>query len=593
MLTIDPTLAAAEQEPADAGLTTPGFRQELEETASPLLNKFDCIIHKKNNQIESFARRYNRAREDLLRQNATVILDESSRPSSTTRGKRSGSTSVVTSSTGDTERSPVAGGPAASSQASNRLLPTATRGEHRIALTDSTRNNGALQVTTSSTSLIKPTTTNEKVLEIKVKLRLIPVIKLLTTSDITPAVRSQAQDLAHSALRFAKEENASDALMARCSFYIAHTHYDREDRNTVQDVVNWFERAAAASEAGYPEGQWAQEWLNRYHSLTMEDDSRPSTAGSWMSSIGSAVWNAVWSMKSSAVPTSALGSPTSAQQRPETMSRHYSADSAPRKQARGERIPSFTTASTTTTASSVRRSSNGSINNRDHHGAPWSPKSLWGKGEILPGRRFERTHSPEPVNEEDEEDEDEEDEDEEAHLPVLNDVRGGFVEAGALSPAMKRSSASRPSISHAYIPPGVEPPLVHRAPRNTNFTSPPESPSSPGSSNVNAKIPSRSHYFVSNHHSRAQSTALDYPSQPLPFSPQTYAVSEGAVSPRNRKRGSLSLFIKATGLDVHRRRDEAAQMEEGESPAFVPKRESEAGLWRRRSSDVIGKEGEV
>jgi hypothetical protein len=81
--------------------------------------------------------------------------------------------------------------------------------------------------------------------------------------------------------------------------------------------------------------------------------------------------------------------------------------------------------------------------------------------------------------------------------------------------------------------------------------------------------------------------AVSSPTSPLAQANRDYTQPETEnVSPRNKKRNSLSLFIRATGLDVHRKRDEAAQMEEGESPAFAPRKEEE-GLYRRRSHDLI------
>jgi hypothetical protein len=80
----------------------------------------------------------------------------------------------------------------------------------------------------------------------------------------------------------------------------------------------------------------------------------------------------------------------------------------------------------------------------------------------------------------------------------------------------------------------------------------------------------------------------------LPLSSHVYAQSEGSpTTSRNKKRKSLShLLISATGFSGAGRRDEAAQMEEGQSPAFAPRREEE-GLYQRRSHDVVEEEGEV
>jgi hypothetical protein len=69
---------------------------------------------------------------------------------------------------------------------------------------------------------------------------------------------------------------------------------------------------------------------------------------------------------------------------------------------------------------------------------------------------------------------------------------------------------------------------------------------------------------------------------------KTYAASEDGKSSENsgarhKKRGSFShAIIRATGLDIPRTKDEAARMEEGESPTFGPRKEEViTGLYRR------------
>jgi hypothetical protein len=238
----------------------------------------------------------------------------------------------------------------------------------------------------------------------------------------------------------------------------------------------------------------------------------------------------------------------------------------------GERIPSFSTANTTSISPNSRPNSG----TREHY-------SPWDKSETSPSRRFD-FQSTEPIHEENE---DQEDEEEEQHIPA--NVLGGLVPAGALSPAMQRSpptqqqhhhhQASRRS-SDAYIPHAQRYCIANR-------TSPPESPSSPGSSKKHS--PTSASYFT---HSRAQSFANDSPSSPvaLPLSNHVYAQSEGSATSRNKKRNSLShLLISATGFSGAGRRDEAAQMEEGQSPAFAPRREEE-GLYQRRSHDIVEEE---
>lgn len=120
-----------------------------------------------------------------------------------------------------------------------------------------------------------------------------------------------------------------------------------------------------------------------------------------------------------------------------------------------------------------------------------------------------------------------------------------------------------------------------------NASSPSESPGASISLSDTKKqqSPTKSSYFshAGNTHSRAQSMAATSPTSPLPQVHSAYAQPEpDNISPRNKKRNSLSLLIM--GLDGRRKRDEAAQMEEGESPAFAPRKEEE-GLYRRRSHE--------
>jgi hypothetical protein len=580
MLSIDTSPNTTGYDPTDGGLTTPAFRRELENTAPHLVDKFDSITDNKNEKIEDYGRRYHQAKAGLFKRHATSSSDGSERhENSIGEDSRPGSGSTNGSSFKRFDSNPTTDTGATSSIAGHLQTQVEARGSDRIALSDTTRDGDDTRSTTLPTRTSTFATTNERLLTMRIQIRLLPVIQLLTGSDLTPAQRLRAQELAHAALHYANECSASHPLVARCSFYIAHTHYDRDDHTTTQTAVNWFERATEASEAGYAEGQWAQEWLNRYESVNMAADSRPGTASSWVSGKLGGVWNMLSWSKSSAASTSPK-SPSAPKSRPtSSLWRMYSGDAAraaPQRRTMGERIPSFSTANTTSISPSSRPNSG----TREHY-------SPWDKSGTSLSRRLE-FQSTEPIHEENEDQEDEE----EQHIPA--NVLGGLVPAGALSPAMQRSPPAQqqqhqPSrrTSDAYIP------HAQRY-RIANLTSPPESPSSPGSSSKKLSPTATSaSYFT---HSRAQSFANDSPSSPvvLPLSSHVYAQSEGSpTTSRNKKRKSLShLLISATGFSGAGRRDEAAQMEEGQSPAFAPRREEE-GLYQRRSHDVVEEEGEV
>jgi hypothetical protein len=582
MLSIDTRPSTAGYDPTDGGLTIPAFRRELGNIAPHLVDKFDSINDTKNEKIEEYGRRYHQAKAGLFKRHATSSSHGSERrENSITKDSRPGSGSTDEPSLRGFDNNPSTNTDATSSLTGHPHAQAEARGNDRIALSNTTRISNDTCSVASSANLKASTsaTTNEKLLTTRILIRLLPVVQLLTGSDLTPAQRLQAQELAHAVLHYANECNASHPLVARCSFYIAHTHYDHDDHTTTQTAINWFERATEASEAGYPEGQWAQEWLNRYESVNMAAESRPGTASSWVSSKLGGVWNVLSWSKSSAASTSPK-SPSAAKSRPtSSLWRMHSGDgtrATPQRRTMGERIPSFSTANTTSISPSSRPNSG----TREQY-------SPWDKSDTSPNRRFD-FQSTEPIHEENEdqaEEEEEEEEEEEQHIP--NNVLGGLVPAGALSPAMQRSppaqqqhhQLSRRS-SDAYIP------HAQRY-RIANLTSPPDSPSSPGSSKKQSPISSS--YFT---HSRAQSFANDSPSSPvsLPISSHIYAQSEGSPNSRNKKRNSLShLLISATGFSGAGWRDEAAQMEEGQSPAFVPTREEE-GLYQRRSHDVVEEE---
>lgn len=477
----------------------------------------------------------------------------------------------------DSTRSPTSNtGP--SSLATGSEKPEAVKSKRRIALTDSTKSYGE-QDSAGSPKAHHAVTTSDALLAIRMNIKLLPAVQILTASDLTPSDRLRARNSAQAALEYANECDASLALAARCCFYIAHSYYDREDKSTLPDAVAWFERATEASGGDYSEGQWAQEWLNHYASVKIDADSRPGTAGSWFSS-GNRVLSGVWNMitrSNSNEPPSAPVSPSAPKPRPNPLWRMYSNGSANSV----ERKPSANNAPTSPISAT-------SSDTQEFHGLKWSRNAPYGKGEILNKQQFELVKSPEPFNPITEEDEDGDEE-----KPIPANVFGGLVDAAALKPAkgayaLSRYRPSRPWPDEDLVVPEW---MQEKKYHIVNASSPSESPGASISLSdpTNQQSPTTSSYFppASNIHSRAQSVAVGSPNSPLSNAHRDYAQPEPEnVAPRNKKRNSLSLFIRATGLDVHRKRDEAAQMEEGESPAFAPKKEEE-GLYRRRSHDLI------
>ena len=528
---------------------------------------------------------FNRSRAAVSAKHRTAITDSTTSPTSVTEPSDSSAgfeppQNVVRAKEriilSDSAKSPIAVTELSNSSAGFERPQAVVESKRKIVLTDSSKSNGN-RGTTSSPKARGAVTTGNALLTMRIQIRLLPVLHLLTTSDLTPPDRLRARDLAQAALQYATDCHASLALAARCSFYIAHTYYDREDKTTLGDAVFWFERATEASEADYPEGQWAQEWLNHYESVRIDADSRPSTAGSWGNKVLTGAWKMITGYNSGASSSDPVSPSAQAPKpRPRSLWRLPSGGSSRAgavKQATGDRIPSFSSSSGT------------SGGTKDYHGLRWSPNSPWGKGDILNGRPFELVQSPEaidPITEENE--------DEETNIPA--NVLSGLVEASALSPTMPKSRY-RPA--RRWVNEDFEVPdhMLEKKYRIMNATSPSESPdvSSPLSGPKAQQLPTTSSYFepTNNSHTRAQSfTAYPTSDPQLPTLLTDYAQSEpDNVVPRNRKRNSLSLaIIRATGRDFHRVRDEAAQMEEGESPAFAPKKEEE-GLYRRRSNDVV------
>jgi hypothetical protein len=641
MLSINTGPSATGHEPTEEKVTSPAFRQELERLAPQLVQKFDIISRSRSEDLENYGQLYLKTKSDLIKlQEATTSSDENdehgdygiqygsfdgdenispitttdSTHSSAAFGQRqevvrtrrnlldSAPSSVAGSGASipsvgferpqetekalkrivlsDSSRSSITN-TARSSSSVGSAKPKAVQSKHRMALTDSTESNGE-QDNTHAQRARHAVTTSDALLAIGMKLKLLPVVQILKTSDLTPSDRTRARDLAQAALEYANERNVSLPLAARCCYYIALTYYDRNDQTTLPDAVAWFGRATEASEADYPEGQWAQEWLNHYASVKIDADSRPGTAGSWFSS-GNRVLSGVWNMitrSNSNEPSSSSAalSPSPPKPRPNPLWRMYpnGSNSGATQKQESEEPPSPSTDNATISPSSGTSSAT-----QDFHGLKWSANAPYGKGEIIKGLQFEMVQSPEPINPIAEEDEEK---------PIPANVLGGLVDASALKPAypLSRYRPRRPWPDSDFEVPDY---ILEKKYHVVNPTSPSESS---GASITlpdpkKQQSPTRSSYFApaSNSHSRAQSVAVSSPTSPLAQANRDYTQPEPEnVSPRNKKRNSLSLFIRATGLDVHRKRDEAAQMEEGESPAFAPKKEEE-GLYRRRSHDLI------
>ena len=644
MLSVDTRSDTTGYEPTDEKFTSPAFRQELERLAPELVEKFDIISRMRSEDLERYGELYLKTKSDLIKlQEATTLSDGNdghdndintggrpyynpfdendnispvtntdstnssaafgqraevvrtrknlldSAPSSVARSGASGSSAGFERpqakaaekrlALSDSTRSPITtSGPSHSSATSER--PKVEKNKRKLALTDSTKSNGE-HGDVQSPRARHAVTTSDALLAIRMNIKLLPAVQLLMASDVTPSNRLRARDHAQAALEYANECDASVSLAARCCFYIAHSYYDRDDEATLPDAVAWFERASEASAGDHPEGQWAQEWLNHYASVKIDADSRPSTAGSWFSSsnkVLSGVWNMITRSNSNQT-SSAPVSPSAPKPRPNPLWRLYSNGSnsaADRKQGSEERQPS---------SSSAKNASSSPISDtsstiQDFHGLKWSANAPYGKGEIINGRQFELVQSPEAIDPIAEEDEEEEEK------PIPANVLGGLVDAAALKPATPQSRyrPRRPWPDSDFDVPDY---MIEKKYHVVNASSPSESPgvSITLSDFKKQQSPTKSSYFphAGNTHSRAQSMAATSPTSPLPTVHSAYAQPEpDNISPRNKKRNSLSLLIM--GLDGRRKRDEAAQMEEGESPAFAPRKEEE-GLYRRRSHE--------
>ena len=510
-------------DPIDDGLATPAFRRDLQKAAPQLVSKFDNIRRNKNHQLEEYGRKHNRVKADLIKKQATAVSSDNGNE----RGDSDRSSGLGSSTDGSSVSPQPYEQPGATSPAKVKVPPPA-----------STRSN-TTNVTTATARVRKTLTSSEAVLTMQIQIRLIPAIKLLTAPVTTRETRAQAKAQAQVALDFANANKTSLPLQARCSFYIAHATYDPQDPTTTQDAVNWFQRATEASEADYPEGQWAQEWLNRYESLNM--GSRPSSSSSWISTLSNNVWNAVFRKNSSAEDST---SAPELKPPPAPFWRLLSNEnmSVPKETRKNySRIPSFSTmysgetarSNSAKVASPTSPNSGTSSVSQDHHNLKRSPKCPPGKA----GKSFELVNSPEPIYEDDHESA-------EGEERISAKVPVDLVDASSPNPGS--------SSSDYYVTPGSG----ARKRRSTNAISASQSdPNSPSTTNSSSSASASTALTLpppspNTHHSRAQSISLAYPT--APFSPVTansiashsYALSEGARSSdnlisRNKKRLSI------------------------------------------------------
>jgi hypothetical protein len=249
-------------------------------------------------------------------------------PQATTQAK----TRVALSTSTDSSPSSLPGSPPPFKQQTE--TSTHTKSSALLSTLTETSTDGSA----TSSAGARKVSSSQAVLTMQIQIRLIPVIKLLTAAVTTPSTRARALEQAHAAFQYAKDRNASPPLLARCSFYIAHATYDSKDSRTTQEAVTWFQRAVEADEADYPEGQWAQQWLNRYESINL--DSRPSTGSSWLANISNNMWNAVFRSNGTSEDP---GPQPALKPRPGLLWRLYSNENTRPAKAGFGRVPSFTT----------------------------------------------------------------------------------------------------------------------------------------------------------------------------------------------------------------------------------------------------------
>lgn len=401
-------------------------------------------------------------------------------------------------------------------------------------------------------------------LEMDIKLRLLPITHLLTKANQTEHSLRSARNLAHATLEYAKARGAHPALIGRCCFYVASSHWDAKDTTAAEDAMLWFQRATDVSAAGYAEGQWAQQWLNYWESKTMSPTTsgRPGTAGSWLGSAVGNVWSFFTSSRTNSKARAKVGEDDEEALSPKSGLRQGT--------SRSEK----------------------SDKTRDHFGLPWSERHPYGKGEVLPGKMHEFVESPTQMSTM------EEQWGEEQHIP--NNVLGGLVEAGNLSPAMQRSPTRPSRNSIQCTPAGVmqfgAPNTTPRKLRVVNGPSPLSSPSSKPLSPEHGKYFPEELAPYDRTKSVSFATGAETPMQAMERSAyERRTASDPVGAPRHRRKASLThLNLMAPALEAmnmlsHRRKSElVAQMEQGESP-LRPKPHEEV-LYRRRASDIVEEE---
>ncbi|KAK6431600.1 hypothetical protein LTR95_012238 [Oleoguttula sp. CCFEE 5521] len=477
------------------------------------------------------------------------------------------------------------------------------------------------------TFLNPPGTPRTIMMNIEVKLRLLPAVHLLTKANQTAHDRNKAIRIAAETRTFVTKFKGTTALEARCQYYIAIAHNDDPKIPSNDRARRYHELAREATLGGYPEGRWAGQWLKHWECLI--DRRSPTTKiASWAYSTAASVISYV------------RGSPTTPikpnrsdlEQDPFGRDRQSLSDISP-IEAGGERIPSFSTWRSSDAGSPQatspeagtfpsRRSTKDSwslkggkgvalqgafqpsfnsgsealspapdrLNNSNplsassttsHFGLAWTKHHPYGKGEIIPGKTFDSVYSPGNTSSESE-----------RNIP--HNVLGGLVDLSRLN-AKKTEMRDREweARRHSYVPEGVlSPRKTYVAQNILTGHDCPLSDLSPGSDSSIPVIPaSHKHLTYSGQQNpytgadpSAQILASDssssYPYNASAVGNDKSAIRAGASSdsPRKRRMGSLSVI--ATGLGLagvlpHRRRSEMAapeqKLEEGECP-FSPKR---------------------